>query len=200
VGWLNVVASTDPVPSPSDVSTAVATQVAADVAAGYTAESLADHQAPHHNADGTMTWNMSAGTASPDGHTVILEMLPRNVHIRKGDSVKWVSSSPNEPHTVTFPTDQFTDFMPSFEAEGRTPPGEIVLAPGNGVSTVTTPLDVSDSGLLASQAEGDAFGLPSDAYLLAWQVSFAGAQAGTYTYVCQIHPGMQGTVTVIPAH
>lgn len=198
VGWLNVVRPTDPVPSPSEVGAAVAGQVAADVAAGYAAESLADHQAPHHNADGTMTWNLSAGTASPDGHTVILEMLPRNVHIRKGDSVRWVSPSPNEPHTVTFPIDLGTDFMPAFESPG--PPEEIVLAPGNGVSTVTTPNDVSDSGLLASTGEGDAFGLSPDAYLHSWQVSFAGAVPGTYHYVCQIHVGMEGTVTVIPAH
>lgn len=199
VGWLHVVGPADPVPSPADVQAAVTAQVAADVAAGWTAETLADHQSPHHNADGTMTWTMSAGTSSPDGHTAILEMLPRNVHIRKGDSVRWVSPAVNEPHTVTFPEDLGTDIVPMLEpSPGGPPEFELVIGPGNGVSTVTSPSTVSDSGLLASTAEGTAFGLPASGYLHSWQVSFQGAQSGSYHYVCQIHDGMEGTVTVNP--
>lgn len=203
VGWLHVVAPSAPVPSASDVAAAVATQVAADVTAGYAAEDLADHQSPHHNADGTTTWTMSAGTSSPDGRTAILEMLPRNVHIRKGDAVRWISPAVNEPHTVTFPQDLGTNFVPACEAGAADgpcfgPPDEIEGAPGNGVSHVTSPSTVSDSGFLSSTAEAAAFGLPQSATLKSWTVSFAGAVAGTYHYVCQIHDGMAGAVTVVP--
>ena len=203
VGWLNVVAPSAPVPSASEVAAAVTAQVAADVAAGYTAEELADHQSPHHNADGTTTWTMSAGASSPDGRTVILEMLPRNVHIRKGDSVRWTSPSVNEPHTVTFPHELGTDFVPMCEAGAADgpcfgPPDELEGAPGNGIWHVTSPSTTSDSGFLTSTAEVAAFGLPQTATLKSWTVSFAGAVAGTYHYVCQIHDGMSGTVTVVP--
>ncbi len=220
VGWLDVVGASDPVPSEAQVQAAVSSQVAADVAAGYLAESLADHQAPHRNADGTKTWTLSAGTSSPDGRTAILEMLPRNVHIRKGDSVKWVSSTPNEPHTVTFPKDLGTDMTALCETDstdtpavpnhippqgptdfhcGAIPfPQEIEFAQGNGVMNVTSPTTESDSGIISSAALTTAFGLPPGATLGKWTVSFKGAVAGSYHYVCQIHEGMGGTVTVVP--
>ena len=40
------------------------------------------------------------------------------------------------------------------------------------------------------------FGISPSAALPSWRVSFAGAEAGTYTYVCQIHDGMSGQIVV----
>jgi hypothetical protein len=102
-------------------------------------------------------------------------MLPLNVNIKRGDTVTWHSVGINEPHTVTFPTDLHTDSVPLCEngsadtpavpkvnpptgpqdfACGSGPADEIEFAPGNGVSTVTSPKTVSDSGLLAASLLG----------------------------------------------
>ena len=76
------------------------------------------------------------------------------------------------------------------------PADEIEFGGGNGVTKVTSPKTVSDSGLLASLAETAGFSVPVTAVLTKWTVSFTGAAKGTYTYVCQIHAGMSGTVVV----
>ena len=71
------------------------------------------------------------------------------------------------------------------------------LGGGNGVNIVTSPSTVSDSGIVSSAALLQAFGVPTTASLRTWTVHFTGAQAGVYTYLCQIHPGMEGKVTVV---
>lgn len=197
----------------------MSSQVAADVRAGRVAEAQAQNPTPRHHADGTITWTMTAGTSSPDGHTVILEMLPRNLHIRSGDSVRWRSPTPNEPHTVTFPHELFSDIVAlcegspdtpaipihnppqspaDFSCGGRPFPDEVELGGGNGVDTVSSPASVADSGIVSSEAFLDAFGVPSTSSLRTWTIHFTGAQPGTYTYLCQIHAGMTGKITVVP--
>ena len=216
---LTVVASGGTATTPTELASAVSAQVASDVAAGHAAETAANVAGHSQNPDGSTNWMLTAGTQSPDGYTVVLEMLPLNVNIKPGDTVTWHSVGINEPHTVTFPTDLHTDSVPLCEngsadtpavpkvnpptgpqdfACGSGPADEIEFAPGNGVSTVTSPKTVSDSGLLA--APGAAAPLPDSAALTSWTVKFTGAVAGTYTYVCQIHgPSMHGTVTVAGA-
>ena len=201
----------------AELSAKVASQVASDTAAGFSAEAAASEASVHHNADGTRTWTMTAGTGSPDGHVTVLEMLPRNLTIRQGDKVTWVSRAVNEPHTVTFPGDLFTDMVAMCEV-GATdvpatptvipptgpqdftcnggPPDEVEFAAGNGVSHVTSPTTVSDSGFIGAKAELAGFSLPSTAASSRWTVSFAGAATTTYHYVCQIHAGMEGTIVV----
>ena len=219
-GSLNVLSSTAEGTTSAELASAVATQVRADVAAGHVAEAHAANASPRHNADGSITWTMTAGTSGADGHVVILEMLPRNLHIRSGDSVVWRSPTPNEPHTVTFPHELFSDIVPLCEGTPDTPaiplhnppqspadftcggppfPDEIEFGGGNGVDTVSSPSTVSDSGIISSQAELDSFGMPATATLRTWTVHFPGASAGSYTYLCQIHPGMTGKITVVPS-
>jgi plastocyanin len=144
-------------------------------------------------------------------------MLPRNLPIHRGDQVRWVSRSINEPHTVTFPADLHTD-MSALCENGATdtaatptvipptgpqdftcsggPPDEIEFDGGNGVSHVTTASTVSDSGFIASAAELSGSGLPTTAGKRTWTVSFSAAARTTYHYVCQIHDGMAGTIVV----
>jgi plastocyanin len=76
------------------------------------------------------------------------------------------------------------------------PPDELELDGGNGVRNVTTPTTVSDSGIIGPRRLTALIGLPSTAVLHTWTVSFAGAQTGTYTYVCQIHDGMGATINI----
>ena len=216
-GTLTVVASTSAGTTPADLASAAAAQTSADVAAAYAAETAASAAGVHHNTDGTTTWTLAAGTSDLDGHVAILEMLPRNVTIKAGDTVTWDAKAVNEPHTVTFPTELHTDLVALCEAGtidtpatptvipptspfdfacGTGPANEVETGGGNGVTTVSSPATVSDSGWIMSASELNAFGLPTTAASATWTVRFTGAVAGTYTYLCQIHDGMKGTITI----
>lgn len=219
-GKLNVLPAEAQGTTQAELSAAVASQVTADVEAGYVAEAKAQHATPRKNADGTKTWTMTAGTSSPDGRVAILEMLPRNLHIRSGDTVVWKPLSPNEPHTVTFPHELNSDIVPLCESAGGDVPAvpnhlppqgpfdfhcgavpfpdELELGGGNGNATVSSPTTVSDSGIVTPNAEVDAFGVPRTAVLSSWAVHFTGAVPGAYRYLCQIHEGMEGQITVVP--
>ncbi|MGZ6269659.1 MAG: cupredoxin domain-containing protein, partial [Candidatus Limnocylindrales bacterium] len=219
-GALTVVPASWSSTSQEDLTERVQAQIKADVRGGFAAEEANEHATVTRNEDGTRTWWLQAGVSGADGHTAVLEFLPRAIKIHKGDQVAWKSLMPNEPHTVTFPTDLFTDQVPMCETgsgdalatpnhqppQGPTdfsctgpvrPADEIEFAPGNGVHNVTSPATISDSGLLASDREETAFGLPHTAARWWWSVSFGAATKGTYTYVCQIHgAAMSGAITV----
>ncbi len=214
-GWLNVVADSVPATTPTQAAHRVSSEIAADLGEGWAAENAAN---VHRSTvdDGVRTWLMSAGTGSPDGRVAVDEMLPLNQTIRPGDHVKWISRSVNEIHTVTFPTELHTDILPMCEsgvvdvAATPTvfppsglgdftcggPPVEFENGGGNGVRHITSPATVADSGVIASDAASDAVALPDSAFHTSWSASFKGAAVGTYTYLCQVHPGMDGTITV----
>lgn len=214
-GWVNVVPNSEPATTPAQASNRAAREIAADLAEGWAAYNAAN---VHRSVvdDGIRTWIMSAGTGTADGHVAIDEMLPASQTIGSGDRVKWVSRSPNEIHTVTFPTDFHTDIVPLCEAGGVDtpaiptvipptgpfdftcggPPVELENDGGNGVRHITSPATVADSGTIASERSSDGFGVPQSAFHPSWTASFGGAVAGTYTYVCQIHDGMEGTIVV----
>ena len=61
-------------------------------------------------------WYVTAGTSSADGHVALLEFLPKAIDVQSGDKVFFKPRSPNEPHTVTFPGDLGTEFVPLCEA------------------------------------------------------------------------------------
>jgi plastocyanin len=220
-GHITVVDSGDHASSASHVANDVAEQVRSDVKAGYRAERKATEDARHDNHDGTTTWYVSPGAQSPDRRVAVLEFLPQNISIKSGDRVVWKMRESNEPHTVTFPNDIGTDQIPLCETAGGAPdagavpvkfppagpqdfgcpapgtgPVEFEFGGGNGVSTVSSPATVSDSGLMGSRRLARSYGLPQDAVLNSWAVKFTAATPGTYTYVCQIHEGMAGTVKV----
>jgi len=219
-GHITVVGPGGSATSAGHVADAVAHQVKSDVKAGYRAEWKASENARHDNHDGTTTWYVTPGAQSPDRKVAVLEFLPQNVSIKSGDRVVWRMRESNEPHTVTFPNDLGTDQVPLCNAANGAPdspafpvkfppagPSDFGCAPGtgpvefefgggNGVSTVSSPATVSDSGLMGSRRLARSYGLPKTAVLTKWTVSFTGATPGTYTYVCQIHEGMAGTVTV----
>jgi len=219
-GRINVVASADHATTPARAAAKSAKQVREDVKAGFRAEWRGSHDAKWKHRDGTTTWFVSPGAQSPDRRVAVLEFLPRNVNIKTGDTVVWRMSESNEPHTVTFPNDLGTDQLALCEAAGGAPDGQafpVVLPPagpqdfgcapatgpvefefggGNGVNAVTGPATVADSGFMGSRGLARSFGLPKSAVLTSWKVSFAGAAPGTYTYVCQIHDGMEATITV----
>lgn len=211
-GKLNVVAADAAVPSAAAISASVATQVKHDLAGAWIADRKANRDAITMNKDGSTTLHVTAGTSSPDGKVALLEYFPRNLDAKSGDKVVFTPTSPNEPHTVTFPGDLGTEMIayceagsvdipfgpPAFNCNGG-PPDEIEFGGGNGVSLVTAPGPtgtVSDSGIIGPHQLTQRIGARSTDILNTWTISLAGAAPGTYTYVCQIHDGMESTITI----
>jgi plastocyanin len=218
-GTVNVVAKgSQGVTTAASADAAAAAQATEDVAAGMAAEAAASKAGQTKNANGTTTWTLTVGTSDPAGHVTVLDMLPRKVTIKKGDTVVWRPRAVNEPHTVTFPKALHTDAVPlcegsggkdtpaiptvnppmspfDFACSGR-PADEIEFGGGNGVKTITSPRTASDSGLVAYWTVAAGFDMPATTTLSSWSVKFTGAAAGTYHYVCQIHDGMEGTIVV----
>jgi plastocyanin len=219
-GSLTVVAvgTTTGVTTAASAEAAATTQATADVAAGMAAEAAASTAGQVKHANGTTTWTLAVGTSDPAGHVAVLDMLPRKVTIKKDDTVVWRPRDRNEPHTVTFANDipadvplceglggHDTPAVPTvnppmspfdFACNGRAPDEFEFTGGGNAVTVITSPKTVSDSGLVAYRTQPAGLDLPRQAVLSSWSVTFAGAKAGTYKYVCQIHDGMDGTIVV----
>jgi plastocyanin len=211
-GKLKVVAADAAVPSSAAVDASIAKQVKHDLAGAWIADRKANRDAITQNKSGSRTLHVTAGISSPDGKVALLEYFPRNLDAKPGDKVVFTPKSPNEPHTVTFPGDLGTEMIPyceagsvdvpfgppAFNCNGG-PPDEIELGGGNGVSLVTAsgPTGtVSDSGIIGPHQLTQRIGARSTDILNTWTISLAGAAPGTYTYVCQIHDGMESTITV----
>ncbi len=152
--------------------------------------------------DGTSRYMVAAGMGTPEAE--VLEFFPRNLQIKKGDTVSWVST---RFHAVVFAGD---DGIPIFYETERRARG--------------TPYIVANSCVLfpSDQAPGDTFPdnpctpppeeLPSHEYDgtgfrssgligygqrpggLGYSLTFT--EAGTFSYSCPIHRGMVGRVTV----
>jgi len=208
------------VSTPAQVAAAVAAQIRSDVVAGRQTEAKANHVGLIHNRDGSRTWIVSLGAESPGGYVSIMEMLPRTLHVKRGDRVTWRLKGNEEPHTVTFPGELHSDFLAlcegsggadtpaipnhnppqgpvDFSCGGRPFPDEVELGGGNGVTTLTSPATISDSGVVAPRAMLRAFGVPASSAPASWTVRIGRhAALGTYHYLCQIHGGMEGTIVV----
>jgi len=221
---IRVVSAALPATTPAAVASSVRHQIAADVKDALAAEAQGSVVSSSTLPDGHTLWMVTAGTASRANHVAILEFLPGSLSVQAGDLVLWFARAANEPHTITFPGDLHTDQVALCEdastgtdtpatptvipptgpfdfacgtGAATHPADEIELAPGNGVRTLADPTTVSDSGLIASNVARAAFGLPASAALTTWTIGVsASAPAGTYTFVCQIHEGMKGTLVV----
>lgn len=188
--------------SPSAFADAAATQLAADTADALAAESAVSTTSVSPNADGTRTVTMTAGTATQ--FVEVVEMLPHDVSIHKGDTVRWVTFSQKDPHTVTFPDlgDAFhplDPIQPVCEgATGDTPPTggppdfgcgaspvEFTVIPfPQGGTQILSPGTFATSGIIATFPP---FGN---------QFSFSFPTQGTFAYQCRIHDHMNGTIAV----
>ena len=206
--------------TPGALVSSVKHQIAADIKDAYAAEKQGSAVTTATLPDGHTLWMVNAGTSSAGHHVAILEFLPGTLNVAAGDLVLWNSPATNEVHTVTFPSDLHTDQVPLCEDAttgtdtpatplhtppqgpldftcGTRPADEIEFAPGNGVHTLADPTTVSDSGLIASSSVKAAWGLPSTAAFPNWVIGVSStATPGTYTFVCQIHAGMTGTLVV----
>jgi len=111
----------------------------------------------------------------PDDPSIaVLMYLPQTVTVNVGTSVSWALSGP-EPHTVTF-----------FPAGQPVPPvsrDRSLLTPSAAGDDVLDPRRLVNSGVMGPGSEP-------------FRLRFG--EPGTYTYHCVLHPGMIGTVRVVP--
>ena len=189
--------------SPAAFASNAASQLAADTAGGFAAESQANTSAVSPNGDGTNTVTMAAGAATQ--FVEVAEMLPWNVTVNRGDTVKWVTLTQKDPHTVSFPDlqekyspqdpvqpacegatgDTAAAGPPDFGCGGSPVEFTVDLFP-QGPTQISTATTMASSGIIAT------FGGLPDRY------SFSFPNQGTFSYQCRIHDHMNGTITVAP--
>jgi plastocyanin len=144
-----------------------AVRASADAAATQ-AVAAAQRLKPPSAASGTV----SAGWG--DNVVAVMGFDPSPMAVKAGDTVTWKPGSPYEPHTVTF------------ESPFKSP----------GEEGATLPLGVPSGGTYTSGATSSGIFGPKPYPFPADSFSLKFTKAGTYDYVCVLHPGMKGTVTV----
>ena len=146
------------------------------LAAGLIAGLLAISTAPRVSAATTLNVGVGVGSGTTAGNVY----APGDVTILVGDSVKYTIES-DEPHSVTFGNGPANVAPPEWPAAGFT--GTNPPPPGLAALTGT----YAGTGFLNTSLM---FGKGSNA-----TVTFTAA--GAFAFLCQIHPGMAGTVNVV---
>ncbi len=225
IGRIDVVAPDQPVQAASELEAAAARQYEADLA-WLAGQDRIDYPTEASNPDGTKTWQVAAGGGGENKSWLsINEFGPADMVVIAGDTVTWTNDSPGAvPHTVSgfastadaIPQD-LSPFQPGCLTEsgepqlppaGSFPPDIWNSCPGAEVNNLTASSQPSassrdpyvdgerTSGIVLNQEYLDSpigAGLP---FASSYSVTFA--NPGTYAYECAIHPGMTGTVVVIP--
>jgi plastocyanin len=204
-GSFSVVGANAAATTAGHVRAAARAQARTDTERAFDAEQAVPPARVHPNGDGTHTVAVTAGTATP--FVEIAEMLPRRTTIRAGDTIKWITRTIKDPHTVTFPqgSDPSTEPLPNY-CEGTPdvlqtgppvgPPCgdptkfEIHFNPlPSGGTVISSPSTVATSGVISN---------PPAPFPTNYSYSFP--NAGTFTYQCRIHDHMIGTVEVRQRH
>ena len=202
-GSFDVVSASSAVSTAAEVAAASAAQAASDDRGAYKAEKASSTPQVANNADGTHTVTLIAGTAT--NFVEVAEMLPLTATVTAGDTVRWVTRTIKDPHTVTFPVgpDPSTEPIPAY-CEGTPdvlqtgpPTGppcgdpskfEIHFNPAPvGPTEILSPVTVASSGILAT---------PPAPFPTSYSFTFP--NAGVFTYQCRIHDHMVGTLIVDP--
>jgi plastocyanin len=158
---------------------ALLAQARADMQSVQSATGPAGTATVHTNAAGISSL---AGPGNAGGASSLM-FLPRDLTVRRGDTVVWMVADPLEIHTVTFalgvPQPAFLDVRPG-PAGAMGPP--LIVIPANVAGPAGGPR-FTGNGYFNSGIVG-----PGNAYALTID-----APAGTYEYLCVIHAGPNGT-------
>ena len=201
-GSLQVVPAGTAASTSTEVSDAAAAQASQDDSDALAAEAAAGPATSTVDSAGHRTYTATAGTATP--YVEVAEFLRGPLTIGTGDRIIWKTKTIKDIHTVTFPTGTHAaDPIPAFcegsgtaDAPATGPPPSCAGGPANfevhfvpgpfGVSAITSPTQVSSSGLLAAPPAP----FPS-------QTTFTFPTAGSYRFFCHIHENaMKGAVNV----
>jgi plastocyanin len=128
-------------------------------------------------AQAAATWQVVAGTDSKDGAVTVNAFLPTKITINAGDTVTWAFRG---FHTV------------SFLSGGAPPP--IAVPSGEGNLLMLNPAILFPAGGPSYDGTGYVNSGPPSDTVQSFSLTFS--KAGTYTYLCLIHPGQDGTVVV----
>jgi plastocyanin len=132
------------------------------------------------------TWEVQVGGGDMATFIDVHAFLPNPLTIRAGDTVSWKFAS---FHNVTFNAGMppLPEFLPG------SAPGEVILGPSffpTGPSGMNARFD-------GTVQAGSGVPLEGDPEQFQYQLTFP--RAGTFGYVCTIHPGMRGEIIVLPA-
>jgi plastocyanin len=185
-GTVNVAPAGQPADAPAAVAARGDAQSNRDIATKGVA-ALASHSGEMLIADMPAS---SAGSSDPSGVAFIPRFLPNDLVVHQGDTVTWLWGDPFTPHTVTFLADQQPPDLIVPQPQPGGPPrlslNPQVLMPAGDPSNYA-------GGFLNSGFIDPPMLPPGQA---AYAVTFA--QPGSYSYLCLLHEGMMGTVTVLP--
>ncbi|HEX9371208.1 MAG TPA: plastocyanin/azurin family copper-binding protein, partial [Roseiflexaceae bacterium] len=126
------------------------------------------------------TWRAGIGGETPDHAIQAQAFLPASLTIDEGDTVTW-TMNPDFVHTVTFLSVKPQPPVVSVEGSTVFQPAETAFPSGGPTYDGTS---LVNSGLL--EGKGKSFSLTF-------------TKAGTYGYICLLHPGMGAVVVVQPA-
>ena len=191
----------------TNLDTAAASQYTPQLAQGTSAESAASTDSVTTNSNGTKTYDLTAGTESPDGLVQVLEMLPQTVNITAGDTVRWTSKTNNDPHTVSFPqgagstpVDPISGPFCEDLSTGDAPPTGNPPCGGNfalfelhynsapqGAAAIDSATTAASGGVIEAASTGWE--------QIATHNSFSFPNAGTFAYQCLFHDHMTGVVS-----
>jgi plastocyanin len=124
------------------------------------------------------TWKVSVGAETPDHGLQGQDFYPRAITVNLGDTIAWTKSTVLE-HTVTF-------------LSGEKPPALFLPQPDKRV--LFNPLAAFPQGTASYYGTGLANSGVIQAAGKTYKLTFT--KAGRFTYVCLLHPGMEGTVIV----
>lgn len=123
-----------------------------------------------------------AGVGDGFGASALL-FAPGELRVNRGDTVVWTLQDPFEIHTVTFTSGaqppEFVDIRPQPQGPPQVVVPANVASPQGG--NVYNGTGYVNSGIMT----------PANSFILKFD-----APAGTYDYLCIVHPFMRGTVTV----
>jgi plastocyanin len=130
-------------------------------------------------ARAAQTVKVSAGAEAVNGDIQLLEFAPVNITVNAGDTVTWSLDS--------------TEFHDVFFTGGGQPPD--FVQPGPDGVFVNPDVAFPQGG-----SSYDGKGVAGSGLLNKGQTySLTFPDAGTYTYYCAIHPGMVGSIQVVPS-
>ena len=130
------------------------------------------------------TWDIQV-SGDPAWAITSYAFWPATLAIHAGDTVRWSFFSGVDRHTVTFTPDgaALAKYLPG------PVDGEYTFGPAWYPAGPAVPDGIFDAGRVMSS--GVIFGVDPPVYSLTFSTE------GVFTYACQIHPGMQGTITVL---
>ncbi len=140
--------------------------------------------AAQSQAKASQNWTVLAGADAADGVLQALRFLPEKATIHQGDSVTWKLHAKDE-HTVYFAAGGPLPDLEIIGSDGRHYENpDVFFASADKTYDGTRP---TSGGMLSGEGE-------ESSYTLTFPKS------GVYEYVCIFHPGMSGTITVLPAN